>query len=149
MCTVISARWSNWPFQIGLQTKLSQTDEALKVVQDTLRTYREEGPSGNELGAAKKDITGGFPLRTASNADIIGYLAVIGFYDLPLDYLDTFTGKIDVLTQEQIVDAFQRRLDPDKMLTVIVGGEEKTDETTTDATGTEDSSDEAATPASE
>lgn len=137
------------PFQIGLQTKLSQTDEALKVVQDTLRTYREEGPSGNELGAAKKDITGGFPLRTASNADIIGYLAVIGFYDLPLDYLDTFTGKIDVLTQEQIVDAFQRRLDPDKMLTVIVGGEEKTDETTTDATGTEDSSDEAATPASE
>lgn len=125
------------PFQIGLQTKLSQTDEALKVVQETLKAYRDEGPSGNELGAAKKDITGGFPLRTASNSDIISYLAMIGFYDLPLDYLDTFTGKINALTQEQIVDAFRRRLDPDKMLTVIVGGEGKTDETEADASATE------------
>lgn len=136
------------PFQIGLQTKLSQTDEALKVVRDTLQTWRTEGPSGNELGAAQKDITGGFPLRTASNADIISYLAMIGFYDLPLDYLDTFTGKIEALTQEQITDAFQRRLDPDKMLTVIVGGEEKTDEAQAEATDSTESSAEAE-PASE
>ncbi|CAA6825937.1 MAG: FIG015287: Zinc protease [uncultured Thiotrichaceae bacterium] len=142
------------PFQIGLQTKLSQTDEALTVAQETLKTYRAEGPSDNELGAAKKDITGGFPLRTASNSNIISYLAMIGFYDLPLDYLDTFTGKVEAISQEQIVDAFQRRLDPDKMLTVIVGGEEKKDETTTDATDSAESSEsdesgEAAKPASE
>ena len=119
--------------QIGLQTKLSQTDEALKVVQETLKAYRDEGPSGNELGAAKKDITGGFPLRTASNADSISYLAVIGFYDLPLDYLDTFTGKVEALTQEQITEAFKRRIDPEKMLTVIVGGKEKAEETEAEA----------------
>jgi len=131
------------PFQIGLQTKLSQTDEALEVVKNTLNTYRAEGPSGNELGAAKKDITGGFPLRTASNSDIISYLAMIGFYDLPLDYLDVYTGKVDAVAQEQIVDAFQRRLDPDKMLTVIVGGEEKKDESEADVTGDTESSEEA------
>lgn len=129
------------PFQIGLQTRLSQTDEALQVARDTLKIFRNEGPSGNELGAAKKDITGGFPLRTASNADILGYLAMIGFYNLPLDYLDTFTGKIEALTHEQIVDAFQRRVDPDKMLTVIVGGEEKADEAATETTEPESESD--------
>ncbi len=127
------------PFQMGLQTKLSQADEALKVVKDTLAAYRDEGPSANELAAAKKDVTGGFPLRTASNADIIDYLAVIGFYNLPLDYLETFTSKINAVSQEQVVDAFQRRLDPDKMLTVIVGGEGKEDEATTDATSSRES----------
>lgn len=111
------------PFQIGLQTKLSQTGEALKVVSDTLQAFRDEGPSGNELGAAQKDITGGFPLRTASNADIVSYLSMIGFYDLPLDYLDTFTAKVEALTIEQVIDAFKRRLDPETMLTVVVGGE--------------------------
>ena len=113
----------NGPFQIGLQTKLSQTGEAIKVVRDTLNGFLTEGPSGNELGAAKKDITGGFPLRTASNAAIVSYLSMIGFYDLPLDYLDKFTGQVDALTQEDVIEAFQQRINPEKMLTVIVGGE--------------------------
>ncbi|MEZ5476208.1 MAG: pitrilysin family protein [Thiolinea sp.] len=112
------------PFQIGLQTRLDQTDEALQVARDTLNTYRKDGPTEQELEAAKKDITGGFPLNTASNSDIVGYLGMIGFYDLPLDYLDTFTATINAITREQVVDAFQRRLDPENMLTVIVGGEE-------------------------
>ncbi len=111
-------------FEISLQTKTAQTDEALKVVRDTLTKFRTDGPSTEELAAAVKDITGGFPLRTASNSDIAAYLAVIGFYDLPLDYLDTFTGKVKDLTREQVMDTFQRRVDPDKLLTVIVGGTE-------------------------
>ncbi len=115
------------PFQMGLQTKLNQVDEAIEVMNDTLQVFRAEGPSGNELGASQKNITGGFPLRTASNASIVSYLSMIGFYDMPLDYLDTFSANIEALTHEQVVDAFQRRLDPDKLLTVIVGGEAKAD----------------------
>ena len=49
------------------------------------------------------------------------YLAVIGFYGLPLDYLDTFTGKVEKVTAEQIRDAFQRRVDLERMVTVQVG----------------------------
>ncbi|HPE58907.1 MAG TPA: pitrilysin family protein [Thiolinea sp.] len=112
----------NGPFIMGLQTKLDQTDEALQVMRETLEHYRTDGPSDNELEAAKKDITGGFPLQTASNDDIVSYLGMIGFYGLPLDYLDTFTGNINAVSREAIVAAFQRRIQPDKMLTVIVGG---------------------------
>jgi zinc protease len=112
-------------FEIGLQTKLEQTDEALKVVREVLGKFQKEGPTAEELDASKKDITGGFPLRTANNSQIVEYVGVIGFYRLPLDYLDTFTGKINALTREQIADAFTRRVQPDKMVTVIVGGDEK------------------------
>ena len=47
---------------------------------------------------------------------------MIGFYGLPLDYLETFNDKVMAVTREQIRDAFQRRVHPDAMATVIVGG---------------------------
>ena len=114
----------NGPFMLGLQTKISQTDEAIKVARDVLEKFQKEGPSEEDLKASKTNIVGGFPLRTASNDDIIGYLAMIGFYGLPLDYLDTFTDTVNKVTREQVVDAFKRRIHLDKMLTVIVGGDE-------------------------
>ena len=72
--------------------------------------------------AAKKNLTGGFPLRIDSNSKILDYLVMIGYYDLPLDYLDTFSARVNAVTRKQIMDAFQRRVHPDTMATVIVGG---------------------------
>jgi zinc protease len=109
------------PFVLGLQTRNDSADEALKVLRQTLVDFRNDGPTGKELEAAKRNITGGFPLKIDSNSDILGYIAMIGFYKLPLDYLDTFNGKIEAVTAKQIRDAFQRRVDPDRMVTVTVG----------------------------
>lgn len=111
-------------FQIGLQTKKEQTEQALTVVRDVLNKFEKDGVTTAELDASKKDVTGGFPLRTANNSQIASYVGVIGFYELPLDYLDMFTNKINAVTPAQIADAFQRRIQPDKMVTVIVGGED-------------------------
>ncbi len=109
------------PFLMGLQTKNSQVDDARAVLMQTLQRFREQGPTAEELRAAKQNITGGFPLRIASNSKVIQYLAVIGFYDLPLDYLDVFNARIEAVSADQIRDAFRRRLDPERFVTVIVG----------------------------
>ncbi len=109
------------PFQVGLQTKKEQADEALKVVRETLRNFIAKGPTERELTAAKQNLVGGFPLRIDSNKKILEYLAVIGFYRLPLTYLDDFVPKVEKVTVAQIKSAFQRRIDPDNMVTVIVG----------------------------
>lgn len=108
-------------FQLGLQTKNGQADEALAVLTDTLERFVAEGPTEAELKAAKQNITGGFPLRISSNSKIAQYLAMIGFYDLPLDYLDRFTARVEAVTREQIRDAFKRRIDPQRLVTVMVG----------------------------
>jgi zinc protease len=121
----------NGPFMLGLQTKLSQTDEAIKVAREVLEKFQKEGPSEDDLKASKLNIVGGFPLRTASNDDIIGYLAMIGFYGLPLDYLNTFTDTVEKVSRDQVVDAFKRRVDLNKLLTVIVGGKAANDENNT------------------
>jgi zinc protease len=111
-------------FQIGLQTKKEQADEALALVRKTLRTFVDKGVSAKELRAAKQNIVGGFPLRIDSNKKIIEYLGVIGFYELPLAYLDDFTVRVEKVTAKQINDAFKRRIDPDALATVIVGAPE-------------------------
>ncbi len=111
------------PFQIGLQTRNDKAAEAERVVQETLLQFIEEGPTAKELDAAKKNITGGFPLRIDSNKDILEYIAMIGFYNLPLDYLDTFSQRVEAVTLKDIQEAFQRRIAPDRMATITVGGE--------------------------
>ncbi len=109
------------PFIVGLQTRNDQAGEALKVARRTLKRFVAEGPTEKELTAAKQNITGGFPLRIASNKKIVGYLAAMGYYGLPLDYLDQFTAKVEAVTREDVRDAFRRRVDPERMLTVMVG----------------------------
>ena len=111
-------------FQIGLQTKKEQADEALQLVRKTLAEFIAKGPTDKELLAAKQNIVGGFPMRIDSNRKILGYLSVIGFYDLPLTYLDDFTGNIEKVTVAQVRDAFARHVDPQAMATVIVGAPE-------------------------
>jgi zinc protease len=110
------------PFLLGLQTRNDQLDEALRVLRETLQRFHDQGPTQAELVAAQKNLTGGFALRIDSNSKIVEYLAVIGFYGLPLDYLETFNDKVMAVTRDQIRDAFQRRVHPDRMETVIVGG---------------------------
>jgi len=91
-------------------------------MKKVLDRYVKNGPTAKEVEAAKKNITGGFPLRVDTNAKIVEYLAMIGYYRLPLDYLKTFNRKVQAVTREQIHAAFQRRVHPDRMVTVIVGG---------------------------
>lgn len=110
-------------YQIGLQTKKSQTAQALQVVNETVKKFIASGVSAQELQAAKDNLTGGFPMRIDSNSKILEYLNMIGFYRLPLDYLDTFNAKVAAVTVEQIYDAFKRRIQPERFVTVVVGGE--------------------------
>jgi zinc protease len=110
------------PFEIGLQTKRDQSDAALKVVDDTLREFLRTGPTEDELKRAKQNIVDGFALRVDSNKKLLEYVAMIGFYGLRLDYLDDYPRQVAKVTVAQIRDAFARRIRPENMVTVIVGG---------------------------
>ena len=110
-------------FVIGMQTRKDQAQEALDVTLKTLRDFVAHGPTTKELQDAKANLIGGFPLRIDNNRKIHEYLGVIGFYNLPLKYLDEFTGNIERVTAADIKRAFAARIDPDKLITVVVGAE--------------------------
>lgn len=113
------------PYIAGLQTRKDQTDEALKVVRETIATFLRDGPTEAELQAAKDNLIGGFALRIDNNRKILDNLSMIGYHQLPLDYLDTWTAQVSRVTVADIRSAFARKLSLDRMVTVVVGAEVK------------------------
>jgi zinc protease len=111
------------PFQIGLQTKREQARDALKVVEDVLAEFLARGPSEEELKAARRNLADGFPLRIDSNRKLLDYLALIGFYGLPLSYLDDFPRKVEAVSAADIRAAFARHVKPEHFVTVVVAGD--------------------------
>ncbi len=108
------------PWLVSLSTKNDSAQEAKKVVNDTIKAFMKDFDA-THFEAIKDNLIGGFPLRIDSNGKIISYIAMIGFYDLPLDYLDTFPKEIKALSKQQVLDAWNRHIDVSKMTTVMVG----------------------------
>ncbi len=109
-------------FTVGLQTRPDQAREAVKVSRDVIARFVAEGPTEAELRAAKDNLIGGFALRIDSNKKLLGNVANIAWNELPLDYLDQWTKKVEALTVADVRAAMARKLQPERMVTVVVGG---------------------------
>ncbi len=108
-------------FTIGLQTRPDQATQAVQVSKEVLAKFVADGPTEAELRAAKDNLVGGFALRIDNNRKLLDNVANIAWNNLPLDYLDTWTQRVNALTTAQIRAAFQRKLQPEKMVTVVLG----------------------------
>lgn len=109
-------------FTVGLQTRPDQADQALQVSREVLARFVADGPTEAELLAAKANLVGGFALRIDSNRKLLDNVANIAWNQLPLDYLDTWTQQVEKVSTADIRAAFQRKLQPQTMVTVVLGG---------------------------
>ena len=119
--SVFSPMQVRGPFMINLQTRAELSEGTLKLVEDILADYLKSGPTQQELDDAKRELAGSFPLSNASNASIVGQLGAIGFYNLPLTWLEDFMQQSQALTVEQVKTAMNKHLAADKLVIVTVG----------------------------
>ena len=110
------------PFILGCQTRNEQADKAQELMVGLLKDFVKDGPTLKELEQAKQNLIGGYALQFDSNASICHEIAAMGFYNLPLDYFNQYKDKIEKLTVDDVKDAFQKRISPDKIVIVSVGG---------------------------
>ena len=108
-------------FQIGLTTRPDQAALAVEVSRNVVKQFVEQGPTEAELVAAKAFLVNGFSLRIDSNRKLLDNVANIGWNGLPLDYLETWTQQIERVSVADIRRSFGRVLQPDRMVTVVVG----------------------------
>ncbi len=109
-------------FQLGLTTRPDQADLALSVAREVVSGFVADGPTEAELRAAKDNLVNGFGLRLDSNRKLLDNVANIAWNGLPLDYLEHWTDRVEAVTVDDIRRAFQRVLQPGRMVTVVVGG---------------------------
>lgn len=109
------------PFLIHFATQNSTVKKALSLTQSIVRDYVNKGPSQKEFMMAKQKINNEFPLSIATNQDILHYLIQIGFYKLPVDYIDTYRANIAAVSLAEVKAALKKHIKPDEMIKVIVG----------------------------
>ncbi len=118
--TLITAAQRGW-FELASSVRNDRLGESLRVLRNILQHYAAAGPGRQRLAAAKRNITGSFPLRLDSNQDILAHMVMIGFYRLPLDYLQAFPKRVEAVSQPQTQQAFQAHVDSSHTVTVLVG----------------------------
>jgi len=77
--------------------------------------------SQKELIAAGDNLTGSFAHRMDSNAKRVGLMSMIGFYGLPLDYLQVWKQRINAVTLAEVKATAVRFLEPADWNTIQVG----------------------------
>ncbi|MDO8448100.1 MAG: pitrilysin family protein [Rhodoferax sp.] len=111
-------------FTLGLQTRPDQASQAVQVSREVVASFVAKGPTETELQAAKDNLIGGFALRLDSNRKLLDNVANMAWNDLPLDYLDTWTQQVQKVSVKDIRAAFARVLQPETMVTVVLGATE-------------------------
>lgn len=109
-------------FTVGLQTRPDQADQALALVREVVTRFVADGPTDAELQAAKAFMVNGFALRIDTNRKLLDNVANILWLGLPPTYLQTWTDAVQAVTATDIRRAFGRVLQPDRMVSVVVGG---------------------------
>lgn len=110
-------------FAVTLQTRPDQAELAVQLIHEHIARFVQEGPSAQELEQAQAALINGFALRLDTNRKLLDNLAALAWNDLPIDYLDTWTQHVQAITAEQIRVAFARVLQPERMVTVVLGAQ--------------------------
>ena len=116
-----SPMMANGYFSISLQTENKQLKKARKISLDKLKKFINKIVDKKILKEAKDNIMGNYALNTATNASLVNYLSIIGFYKLPIDYLDTFKQKVMQVSANDIQKSFKKIIDMDKLVIISVG----------------------------
>jgi zinc protease len=109
------------PFFISLQTRNNESEKALALVKEHLDNFIAVGPSTQELKTAKQNIAGTFLMAFNSNAAIAHHVATLAFYQLPLDFYDSYLEKINAVTLDDIKRVFNDHVGSQKMVTITLG----------------------------
>src|SRR5262249_14049515 len=120
-----AAEKSHGTFEFVMQTKNETATEAIRIATDEMRRIREQLVSDHELNDAKDYLIGSFPLRLDTNRKVASFLAQVEYFELGLDYPDRYPNLIRSVTREDVLRVAREYLQPDKLITVIVGNLQK------------------------
>ncbi len=120
-----SAQKEPGSFRVWVQTKNESANQAIEEIFKELKRIRTEPVSEKELADAKAYLTGSFPLRMDTSAKIAGMMTSVEIYNLGLDYPQKYPKLINAVTREDILRVAKKYLDPDKIIIVVLGDQEK------------------------
>jgi len=107
-------------FYIDFQTKVEQIDTVNKSVKDTLSKFIAAGVTEQEINEAKKFLLQSFSSRLDTNKKWLNQLAIIAWYNLPVDYLKNWQANVEKTNLKSVNACIKKYFDINKLHTSIV-----------------------------
>ena len=123
--TYFAAEKSHGAFEFIMQTKNETALQAIRIATEEMRRIREQPVAEQELSDAKDYLIGSFPLRFDTNRKVAGFLSQVEYFELGLDYPDRYADLIRKVTRDDVQRVAKQYLQPERLITVIVGNLKK------------------------
>jgi zinc protease len=104
----------------GTATQADRTGDALAIIESETKRMAEEGPTPDELAAAKSFLKGSYALSLDTSAKIAAQINQIQLDNLGIDYIQRRSALIDAVTIED-AKRVAKRLYGGGMLVTVAG----------------------------
>jgi predicted Zn-dependent peptidase len=108
-------------FQATTFTRTEKTADAIRMIMDLLKEFKENPATQAEFDEAKAYTLGVFGIATETSGAVAGRILTNYVYELPEDYWVNYRKNVQALTREQLVAALQKFLRTDQLTVVAVG----------------------------
>ena len=123
-------RLGQGPFQMSASVQTEVTGAAITEMLAEARQLRSTHPiTPAELDTARATLTRGYPRNFETADQLARSVAQLALYELPDDYFARFVPTIAALDASAVQASAVRHIDPDRLVTVVVGDAERVRET--------------------
>jgi predicted Zn-dependent peptidase len=120
--TSFEFRRGRGPFVLQASVQSDATADAIEDVFSEIRAIRADRPvTRAELELGRAALTRGYPRNFETSDQVCRAAAQLALYGLPDDYFTTFVPRVLALDEADLTRAARRCIDPDRLVTVIVG----------------------------
>jgi len=99
----------------------SNIDQTIALITEEVRRFVSEPVSEDELSDSKSNFLGRMPLLLESNSGVAVSLLNIQHFNLGLDYFLKYPKLVQAITQDDILEASRKYLDPDRLAIAVAG----------------------------
>jgi zinc protease len=109
----------SWDISAGVAPE--NVERATDLIIQEVDRFINEPVRDEELDDSQSSFIGRLPLTLESNAGVAGSMIYLERYQLGLDYYLKYEDTIRVISTEDVLEAAQRYLDPDRLAIAIAG----------------------------
>lgn len=107
-------------FSYSYSTRQDQLIDSIQVAHTALVDFVQQPINQKQLKETKAGMLRAFPNRYSSNANINAQLGSMGFYHQEADYLTEYPQRLEKITAQDVQNAIQKHLHPDRLTLVVV-----------------------------
>jgi zinc protease len=119
--TSLNAWIENGSWEVSAGVNPENVERAIDLIKKELRRFTSEPVTQEELDDNQSNYIGRMPLSLESNNGVANSILNLERFNLGLDYLQRYPDLIRKITRQDILEAAQKYIDPERLIIVTAG----------------------------